>query len=182
MRNLFLGFALLLTCLISEKSFAGFEGLNKGQSLKLFNRINCGDGITCTKTGNMFTVTASGEFESDITGDGSQKIVGFAQNQVAATATTATAAQCGSTFINSGAVQIDLPVASTVLGCRYTFVTGNASNFDVNPAAADQILVQTNAVGDSIRNATLGNTITLQAVAANSWAVVGILGTWADND
>lgn len=107
-------------------------------------------------------------------------IVGHKQNQVAATATTLTAAQCGSSIINTGAVQVELPEASTVLGCRYTFITGNASNFDVNPDDADQILVQTNAAGDAMRNATLGNAITIEAISASQWAPVSVQGTWSD--
>jgi hypothetical protein len=116
-----------------------------------------------------------------ITGDGGDALSGFLQKQVAATATTITAAQCGSTFINSGAVQMELPEASAVLGCRLTFITGNASNFDINPDDADQILVLTNAVGDAIRNATLGNSIVIEAISASQWAVVGKeQGTWSD--
>lgn len=109
-------------------------------------------------------------------------IVGYTAPLVAATATTITAAQCGSTFYNSGAVEMELPEASTVLGCTLSFVTLNASNFDIDPDAADQILVLTNAAGDSIRNATLGNTVTIRAVSASQWVVVGVQGTWSDNN
>lgn len=116
----------------------------------------------------------------NLVGLGTDSMSGFLQKHVAATAVTITAAQCGSTFANSGAVEMDLPEASTVIGCRLTFVTANASNFDVDPDAADQILVQTDAAGDKIRNATLGNTVTIQAISASQWVVVGILGTWAD--
>lgn len=116
-----------------------------------------------------------------MTGAGTGALSGFFQKQVAATATTLTAAQCGSTVINSGAVQIELPEASTVLGCRYTFITGNGSNFDVNPDNADQILVLTNAAGDAIRNATLGNSVTIEAISASEWAPVGKeQGTYTD--
>lgn len=160
-------FALLL----SFTAIAGFEGLNQDVSLKLFNKINCGSGLTCSKVKDKFNVVFSG-------GVGSASL----QSRVAATATTITVSQCGSTFYNAGAVEMELPEASAVLGCRLTFVTLNAANFDLDPDAADQILVQTNAVGDSVRNATLGNTITIEAVSASQWAVVGILGTWTDNN
>jgi hypothetical protein len=100
--------------------------------------------------------------------------------QVAATATTITAAQCGSTFSNTGAVAINLPEASTAIGCTLTFVTLNASNFDINPDDADTIMVLTNANGDSIRNATLGNTVILRAVSASQWAQLAAVGTWSD--
>lgn len=115
-------------------------------------------------------------------GDGGDAFVGFLQSQNTVTTTTATAAQCGSTFINSGAGVVTLPEASTVLGCRYTFVVGNASNFDVNPAdGTDTIQILTNAAGDAIRNATLGSSIMIQAVSADAWAVIGKeQGTWSD--
>lgn len=161
--------SLIVLLLLSFTVHAGFEGLDQGVSLKLFNRIDCGSGLTCSKVKDKFTVVYSGQ-------SGSASL----QPRVAATATTITAAQCGSTFYNSGAVVINLPEASVVLGCRLTFVTMNASNFDVNPDNADQILVQTNAAGDAIRNATLGNSITLEAMSASQWAPVSVQGTWSD--
>lgn len=163
MRMLF----LVITMLTIFNVSSGFEGLNNGSSLKIFNRINCGDGITCTRTGK-------GTFNLERISEG------VLQTQVIATATTITASQCGSTFINAGAVQMELPEASTVLGCRITFITGNASNFDVNPDDADQILIETDAAGDAIRNATLGNSITLEAISASQWTLISVSGTYTD--
>lgn len=129
-----------------------------------------------------FTMTTGGNVSmvGTLTGDGGDALSGFLQKQVAATATTITAAQCGSSFINSGAVQMELPEASAVLGCRLTFITGNASNFDINPDNADQILVETNAAGDAMRNATLGDSITIEAISASQWAPISAVGTWSD--
>lgn len=170
--------ALLFSLAFSLTAQASFEGLSSSTSLKIFNRLNCGSGLTCTRTAKgVFNMVAG---SASLVGSGTQSITGFVKNRVLATATTITAAQCGSTFYNGGAVQMELPEASAVLGCRLTFITANASNFDLNPDNADQILVQTNAVGDAIRNATLGNTITLEAISASQWAVVGILGTYTD--
>lgn len=155
--------ALFLSVLVFEAN-AGFEGLNDDTSLKIFNRINCATNIDCTRKGNgIFNIA----FKQS-------------QTQVAATATTITEDQCGYTFINGGAVQMELPEASSVLGCRLTFVTGDASNFDINPDDADQILVETDAAGDAIRNATLGNSITLEAISASQWAVISVQGTYTD--
>lgn len=144
-------------------------------SLIFYNNVSGSDvaKFTMTTGGNVSMV-------GSLTGDGGDALSGFLNKQVAATATTITAAQCGSTFINSGAVQMELPEASTVLGCRLTFITGNASNFDVNPDDADQILVETNAAGDAMRNATLGNSITIEAISASQWAPVAVVGTWTD--
>lgn len=106
---------------------------------------------------------------------------GGIQARVAATATTITSSQCGSTFYNSGAVVIKLPkLATSNLGCRLTFIVANASNFDINPDDADTILNSTNVTGDASRNATLGGSIVLEGVSTTQWAVVAINGTWTD--
>ena len=40
---------------------AGFEGLSNGSSLKIFNRIDCGAGLTCTRAaGGKFSIVSSG--------------------------------------------------------------------------------------------------------------------------
>lgn len=104
---------------------------------------------------------------------------------VTSTTVTLTAAQCGATIVNDSADVLTLPEASTVLGCEYTFVVNNASNLDINPNdATDIILPFVNAIatdptlispaaGDAIRCATVGGSITLRAVSANNWVVVG---------
>lgn len=139
-------------------------------------------GTLCTKA--ACAATGNWTYTGNITGDGGDSVSGFLKKRVAATATTITAAQCGSTFYNSGAVQMELPEASTVLGCQLTFIVANAANFDVNPDNADQILVLTNAAGDMIRSATLGQSITLEALSASEWVQVaaGAGAAWADAD
>ena len=147
-------------------AMAGVELKSNGKSLGPVISLDCGPSMTCTK---------------DTNSRGYIKL-NAALAPVAATATTITAAQCGSTFVNSGAVLMNLPKASTVQGCTLTFAVLNATNFDVNPDNADTILTLTNAAGDSIRNATVGSTVTIRAVGTTSWAVVGINGTWTDNN
>ncbi len=44
--------------LFSLNASAGFEGLADGTSLKIFNRINCGTGLSCTKIGDKFNLDA----------------------------------------------------------------------------------------------------------------------------
>lgn len=160
--------SLLLLVMFSIPSLAGFQGYNGDSDLKIFNKIQCDAGLSCSKVGD--------KFQLDVTSSG------YVQTQVAATATTITSGQCGSSFINSGAVQMELPEASTVLGCRLTFIVGNASNFDFNPDDADQVLVETDAAGDGVRSATLGTSITIEAISASQWAPVATVGTWADID
>lgn len=156
---------LVLSLFVANLAFAGVELKQSGKSLGTVISLDCGSSITCTKD-NM----SKGYIK-----------LNAAQPPIAATATTITADQCGSTFINSGAVLMNLPKVGTgTVGCQLTFVVGNASNFDINPDNADTILTLTNAAGDSIRNATVGGTVTLQAVGTASWVVLGVNGTWTD--
>lgn len=144
-----------------------FRGYNGATSVGLYSNLQCSTGLTCAKSTNKLAISVT---------------PGAKVAPVAATATTITSAQCGTTFYNTGAVVINLPEASAVLGCQLRFVTLNATNFDINPDDADIIMNSTNVAGDSSRNATIGNNITLQAVSASQWAVVSINGTWADNN
>lgn len=118
----------------------------------------------------------------DVFGPGTGKLYGFINDAVQATATTITAAQCGKSFFNAGAIAINLPDGSAgLIGCRLTFYVANASNFDINPGNSDSILTLTNAAGDSIRNATKGGSVILQYGATNEWYVIGKeQGTWSD--
>lgn len=150
--------------LFSVTANAGFEGLNQGVSLKLFNRIDCSSGMSCSKVKDKFVISKTGGLEPI----------------VAATAVTITSSQCSSAFYNTAAVQIFLPLAANVVGCTVSFVTLNASNFDVKPSSTDQILAITAGATFKVRNATVGNSITLRAVASGKWVVVSNYGTWTD--
>lgn len=154
---------IIATLFLTTVSFADTWYTQGNANLGVSKKVKCGVNMVCTKSSGQVTVTA-------------HPIVSLSTNA------TLTASQCGSTVINSAAAVATLPEASTVLGCRFSFVTANASNFDVNPAdASDQIQVLTNAAGDAIRNATLGNSITLMAVSANGWVAVGKeQGTYSD--
>lgn len=61
MKRLFL---LLFTVLFSLNVYAGFEGLQSGTSLKIFNRINCSTGMTCTRGKNGLFTMVSGAVAS----------------------------------------------------------------------------------------------------------------------
>lgn len=172
---------------VTTLQVTGFEAKNAVLNLWADQGDDAADKFSLTSTTsntlllkNNTTTLLTVDVSGNMVGTGANSIAGVVKKQVAATATTITIAQCGSTFINSGAVQMELPEASTALGCRLTFITGNASNFDVNPDNADQILVQTNAAGDAMRNATLGNSITIEAISASQWAPVSVSGTWSD--
>jgi hypothetical protein len=133
-------------------------------------------------------------FVQDVRGLGTDDMSGFLQTQVASTTDSITAAQCGSTFVSNSADVMTLPEASTVLGCRLTFVCGTADDFDVNPAdGTDQIGPALNSVaggtgsaitpsaGDAIRCTDIGSSIVLEAVGSNLWAPIGVgNGAWTD--
>lgn len=147
-------------------------------------------GLGAAKAGAFTTITATG----DVSGDGGDQMYGFLQNQVASTTTSATIAQCGSTFVSNSADVITLPEASTALGCRYTFVCGTADDFDVNPAdttdaigsvsttnGTTAVVTLAPSAGDAIRCTDIGGSITLEAVGVNLWAQVGGgNGIWTD--
>lgn len=131
---------------------------------------------------------------ADVIGDGTDQMYGFLQDQVASTTVSATLAQCGKTFVNDSADVITLPEASTALGCRYTFVCGNASNFDINPAdgtdtigtvasvtGANTTTLLAPSAGDAVRCAAVGASLVLEATGANAWTSIGLAnGTWTD--
>lgn len=137
---------------------------------------------------SMFTVDgATGDTDvagdATITGDltvGGTITGATVSDIVAATATTATAGQCGSTFVSSGAVEMELPDANTVLGCTYTFVAGDASAFTIDPDDADVIVYDDASAGDALKSSgTIGETITIRAGSGSQWFVIGVNGTWA---
>lgn len=172
-------------------------------TLSLFGPFAHADGLDlATKnTKNMQTFTgapASGDVEPvfDASDDKwkTRPVGTVVQQQVASTTTAATAAQCGVTFVSNSADVITLPEASTVLGCRYTFVCGTADDFDVNPADATDVIgpVSTTngttgvvtlspSAGDAIRCTDIGGSITIEAIGADRWAQVGGgNGIWTD--
>ena len=110
-----------------------------------------------------------------ITGDGTDAIYGMLWTVTNdADGKTMTIAESQTVQTNSGAVGAgiwNLPEASTAIGMTFTFVVIAAQNMDINPDAADIILAATNAAGDAIRSATVGDTVTLIAVDATNWVV-----------
>ncbi len=123
-------------------------------------------------------------FVQNVLGLGTDSLSGFLQKQVASTSVSITAAQCGSTFVSNSADVMVLPEASTVLGCRLTFVCGTADDFDVNPADGTDVIGITGALspsaGDAIRCTDMGAGFVLEAVGANLWAVLSTNGTITD--
>ena len=157
---------MMVAVLITPPAHAGFQGIDQtGKSLKIFDTLRCDAGLECTKLKGSFVVKVSGQQASSTT----------------AATQTLTSADCGKSFKNSAASVVTLPsVTAALVGCRLTFLTANASNFDVDPTGTERILALTDAAGDKIRNATVGNSITLEAISTGNWAAVSIYGTWTD--
>ena len=89
--------------------------------------------------------------------------------------------ECNDTIAtNTGAFVATLPVA--VIGQCVTFYHLTAGNYVVNPNGIERILTLTDANGDSILSATVGDSIELCAIAASQWAAVARVGTWSDNN
>ena len=61
---------ILAVMFLTTNVFAGFEGISSGTSLKIFSRINCGTGLTCTRTGrgifNMVSGAAASVSETSV--------------------------------------------------------------------------------------------------------------------
>lgn len=127
-------------------------------------------------------------FVQNVVGLGTDSLSGFLKKQVAITTASITAAQCGSTFVGDSADVIVLPEASTVLGCRLTFVSGTADDVDIDPAdGTDQFASCTvsggtidGSAGDEYRLTDIGTSLTVEAVGADIWACISHNGPITD--
>jgi hypothetical protein len=143
--------------------------------------IRSGTGATADQTIGDDTGFFEGLVEVDgslyvdgaqIVGDGATEMVGVRHDTIDGGATNpyaVTAAMSGTVFYNSQAIEFDLPADPT--GLEFTFVVDHASNLDVDPNGTDRIWGATNANGDYIRSATVGDTVTLVGTDADSWFV-----------
>lgn len=135
-----------------------------------------------------FTSAGVATMTGSLSGDGGDALSGFLQSQVASTSVAIVASQCGKTFVSNSADVMVLPEASTVLGCRLTFICGTADDFDIDPAdGTDQILPITASggtispgAGDAIRCTDAGASVVLEAIGANAWAAVSHNGAITD--
>ncbi len=160
---------------------------DQGDTATSIEIVSDDGGITLDAGANDSITTASPlDVNEAIVGDGGAAISGMlytVTNDI--DGKVLTIAEAGTVQTNSGAGGggvWDLPEASTAIGMYYTFVTVAVQNLDINPDNGDQILVLTNAAGDAVRNATAGNTLTLLAIDATNWVVIGEKGTWTDVD
>lgn len=189
MKNLFLTFFL------TAQAFANPQFFNSSDvNLGVPSKVKCGTNMTCSmSSGKMNMSVVSAALTGDLTGDGGDQLYGFLQEQVASTTTAIVAADCGKTFVSNSADVMTLPEASTVLGCRLTFVCGTADDFDVNPADGTDTIGITGSItgsntttvlapsaGDALRCTDIGAGFQLEAVGANLWAVLHTNGIITD--
>lgn len=155
-----------LCALGTEISLAGVRGVDQTSTDKgSFSHVKCGTNLVCAPSSGKFLVEP--------------------QHLITVTTTkTLTAADCGSSVVvagNTAQVSIVLPAASGVPNCRFSFFTNDSDGLNLNPNGSDQILVLTNSAGDSLTNATAGNSLVLEAISSTEWAPVGKeQGTWTD--
>lgn len=97
---------------------------------------------------------------------------------------TLTTALAGQVFTNAGAggaVIFNLPEASANIGSIYTFAVSATQNLDINPDNLDVILYGGCSAGDALRADAAGENVTLMAIDATNWIVLGgAQGTWSD--
>ena len=171
MRKLLLAVLLLSLQAQGSVRFITQAGLDLGS----YTKLQCGTGLTCSQTAGKVLVTNG------------------LQTQVASTTVTLTAAQCGSTIVSDSADVVTLPEASTVKGCRFTFVCAVSGNMDVNPfdgtdtilnfnyAASTSTATLAPSAGDAVRCGAAGASLVLEAVGNDAWAAIGTAtGTWSD--
>lgn len=154
-----------------------------GQDGNVSMSDNLSVGGTLAVTGNTTltgTLTVNG---AALSGDGATAMSGFVKTITAGGATgtvTLTAADSGKVLLTSQATEFDLPDDAT--GLVYTIVVGHASNTHLDPAAGDTILYGGCSAGDRIVADAVGESITVVGVSATQWAVIGINGTWTDDN
>ncbi len=155
---------------------------NSGVDLGHFADMKCSNNLTCTQEAGKLLVSPS----SANAGPGSGALYGYLNNRITSVSPSLTAAQCGSTVINTVSSSVTLPEASSVLGCEYSFfVFAPADNAPMvlTPASGDKILTLASAAGDRVTNSVSGSSLTLQAIGIDQWGVLGKeQGTWNDSN
>lgn len=100
-------------------------------------------------------------------------------------AITLDSTQCmGGIITNAGDDDANIyTLPEAAIGFQITFILQVAQDIDVNPDDNDQILVETNAIGDAISSdAVIGSLIKLIATTDSTWMPINTVGTWTDVD
>lgn len=98
----FLAFCLLVTCGLA---FAGFQGFNSAQDLKLFSAIKCGSGLTCSNVG-------AGKMQIAVGSAGVSTFTNFGRGMDSLTGGTSTAGVATTLFMT----QVQVHSGATITG------------------------------------------------------------------
>lgn len=156
---------LIVALMLNAYAMAGVQVFNQADTnLGVKEKVKCGRNVVCSVTSGKVLIN-HGNQVNPTTGD------------------TLTAAQCGSSIINTAGISINLPEAADVLGCRYRFIVGHTGGLWINPQDNDQIMLLTNSVDDTAWADAVGESVELEAISTSAWAPVGSeKGTWTDAD
>ncbi len=155
-------------------------------------KLTITNGSEAMTVSGALTVAGVTTLNGTLVGDGATTTVGLRPLLEAYTGAdnVLTIAESGTTFTNTGdgdGSLHTLPEASTALGMYFTFSVTAAQTLTVNPKdGTDQIQGLTNAAGDSISSAAVGDSITLLAAEDDTWVVVstnnsnGNADAWVD--
>jgi hypothetical protein len=159
----------------------------------------CGPVFAANKVGTFGAPNASGVYPMEVFDDRSVVIAtdsGMLMSYESATAgDTLTVNDCNRTFLVSAATTLTytLPTASTVPGCKITLVAtdgGAIKKINVDPASTDKLRGVVNssagdtfAIGDAVISpGNTNDTISIISNGVTVWDVIGIRGTWVDNN
>lgn len=171
--------------LLGEKSYltlekAYFISVNSG-TYNVFKVID-GEVVVVDLMRSLQGSGTTLKMSTDISGTG---IIRYLQRNVSDNTSNFTirAHQDNYIFTNAGAsgnITFTLPACSSVKdGFRVTFLVKAAQNIILSPSGTDQIMLLTNAGGNTIGNKIVGSTISLVSNSGGQWYVTGLTGNWS---
>lgn len=162
---------------------------SSGKLLGSQNAIKCAPGLACSVVNGQAQVSVAGPLSvtGSIIGDGTGYLKGFSHSRLSISGDLS-AANCGSSMSSDGTAifNYNLPAASSVPGCRYTFMVGAKSGLNgqiiIRPKVnTDKILIATASAGHAISDDAIGASVTVEALSSNQWSLIGSPeGTWID--
>lgn len=164
----------LLAFALALPAFAGFRVINSsGTNVGNFSGIKCGDGFTCSKSGaNAALSWDQSQVPTVVSGTSTVRV-------------TLGSSDCGKVYRATGVYYLQLPIADSNIGCKFTFINGGASGptFGIDPVSYDIISPGTDTAGDSIYSVIGGSTLVLMSTGGSTWSPISAeTGMWADGD
>lgn len=154
-------FLLILGALLfSTTAFAGFEAFNGSTDLKIFNKIKCGSGMSCSKSNDKFLITVAG---IDASGGQMTRFSSFKIGALSGAGTSIT----GSATV-AYVSQFYMPVNATLTGIA--ILNGATVGTD------KYIVAIANSSGTILANSALAGTL---SVGATAWQKIPFTATYA---